>query len=78
MKLISGVSMRDDAKGLGDDSALPGLEELSREELIGLAQRLLEANAALEERILAEADEYVGAAVGDLVVMVAMRDCCWP
>jgi hypothetical protein len=27
------------------------LEELSREELIALAQRLLEANAALEERV---------------------------
>jgi transposase len=30
---------------------VPGLEELSREELIALAKRLLEANAALEERV---------------------------
>lgn len=30
---------------------MSGLEELSRDELIGLAQRLLEANAALEERV---------------------------
>jgi Family of unknown function (DUF6444) len=28
-----------------------GLEELSREELIALAQRLVEANAVLEERV---------------------------
>jgi transposase len=30
---------------------VPGLEELSREELIALARRLLDANAALEERV---------------------------
>ena len=30
---------------------MAGLEELSREELIALAERLLAANAALEERV---------------------------
>jgi hypothetical protein len=34
-----------------------GLEELSREELIAFVQRLLEANAALEERV-PQRDQY--------------------